>query len=300
MRPTILLALAFLVACAFGQSDKPAAKPDLFALRKLAAKLRPVMKVKTPPVESDWLAQHPEPGQTFDQYLNSRPNRPTAVRTTLYVQPIGEFTAAQEPLIAETEELMGLYFGVPVKRLERVGDVAIPASARRENPLTGKKQYFSPYILDIVLMSRRPKDAVAVLGLTVTDLYPDPKWNFVFGQASLSERVGVWSLARYGDVEKEKPVVLRRTLQVAIHETGHMFGIQHCTLFECGMNGSNSLTESDRGPLPFCSECELKLWWACGLDPIPRYKALLRFAQAHDLEREAKEWQSRLDALSAK
>jgi archaemetzincin len=30
------------------------------------------------------------------------------------------------------------------------------------------------------------------------DLYPEPSWNFVFGQASLNERVGVYSFARYG------------------------------------------------------------------------------------------------------
>jgi archaemetzincin len=29
------------------------------------------------------------------------------------------------------------------------------------------------------------------------DLYPDPAWNFVFGQASLRERVEVFSFARY-------------------------------------------------------------------------------------------------------
>jgi archaemetzincin len=300
MRSSILLILAVLAALALGQAGKPAANPDLFAQRKSAAKLRPLMQAKTAPQDSDWLAQHPESGQTFEQYLSSQPNRPTATRTTIYLQPIGDFTKAQEPLIAETAEFMGIYFGVPVKTLAPVGDAAIPEPARRKNPLAGMKQFLTTYILNDVLMSRRPKDAVAVLGLTVTDLYPDPTWNFVFGQASLSERVGVWSLARYGDVEKEPALVLRRTLQVAIHETGHMFGIQHCTMFECGMNGSNNLAESDRAPLPFCAECELKLWWACKLDPAPRYEALVRFCKMHGLEKEEKEFQRRLEALTAK
>jgi archaemetzincin len=296
----LLLVLTVFVTFALGQSEKPAARPELFALRKAASKLRPLMQAKARPVEGDWLATQHEAGQTFDQYLGSNPNRPTAGRTTIYLQPIGDFSPAQEPLIAETAEFMGLYFGILVKTLARVGDAAIPEAARRARPTFGKKQFHSLYILDSVLKPCRPKDAVAVLGLTATDLFPDPTWNFVFGQASLRERVGVWSLARYGDPEKVRPLVLRRTLQVAIHETGHMLGIPHCTAFECGMNGSNSLPESDRAPLPFCSECELKLWWACGIDPVPRHEALLQFCKKHDLAREAKEWQRRIDALSAK
>ena len=300
MLPKLLLLLATSATFALGQSATPAPKPDLFAQRKAAARLRPLMQPKAKPEPGDWLSQHFEPGQTFDVYLSSNPNRPTATRTTLYLQPIGDFTAAQEPLIDATAELMGLYFGLPVKTLPRIGDEAIPAPARRQHPRWGMKQFYTPYILDELLKPGRPKDAVAVLGLTATDLFPDPKWNFVFGQASLTDRVGVWSLARYGDVEKERALVLRRTLLVAIHETGHMFGIAHCTAFECGMNGSNSLEESDRGPLPFCSECELKLWWNCRLDPVSRYEALIAFGERHGLERATKEWQRRLGALGAK
>jgi len=31
----------------------------------------------------------------------------------------------------------------------------------------------------------------------MTDLYPRDSWNFVFGLASLRERIGVFSFARY-------------------------------------------------------------------------------------------------------
>mgnify|MGYP000107882883 CR=1 FL=1 len=33
--------------------------------------------------------------------------------------------------------------------------------------------------------------------VTMTDLYPSEDWNFVFGQASLRNRVGAYSFARY-------------------------------------------------------------------------------------------------------
>lgn len=303
-----MLLVATMTAALTAQESKQAtesattarAAPDLTALQKAAETLRPLMETKTPPRDGDWLATHEERGQTFAQYARSRPNRPTAQRTTLYIQPIGEFTKAQEQLVKDTAELMGIVFGVPVTTLAALPEATIPDSARRMHPKWGGQQILSTYVLDEVLLPRRPADAVAVLGLTTTDLFPDPTWNFVFGEASLRDRVGVWSLARYGDPEKEPAQLLRRTLQVATHETGHMFGIEHCTRHECGMNGSNSLEESDRAPLAFCSECELKLWWSCKLDPLPRYEKLADFAKRKGLAKEAAEWRRRLDALTPK
>ena len=271
--------------------------PSLQSLRSSATKLQPLMQKKTKPEIGDWLTEHHEDGQTFDQYLTSGPNRPIAGRATLYIQPIGDFSKLQVPLIKDTAEILGIHFGVPVKILDALPDSAIPDRARRIHPTWGMKQFLSTYILNDVLMRRRTRDAVAVLGLTTTDLFPQPSWNFVFGQASLSERVGVWSLARYGDAEKDYAVVLRRTLQVATHETGHMFGLQHCTVHECGMNGSNNLPESDRAPMPFCSECDLKLWWACRLDPVARYIALADFAKVRGLAKEEGEWRRRAALL---
>lgn len=296
----LLIVVAAFATAAIAQTDEPAPATRLDGLRKSAAALRPLMQEKTAPRAGDWLAEHAEAGQTFAQFGSSRPNRPTAQRTTLYIQPIGDLTKAQDQLVKDTAACLGIVFGVPVKTLDALADAAIPASARRTHPSMGMKQFLSTYILDEVLLPRRPADAVAVLGLTATDLFPEPSWNFVFGQASLRDRVGVWSLARYGDPEKERATVLRRTLKVATHETGHMFGIQHCTMHECGMNGSNSLPESDRAPLAFCSECELKLWWSCKLDPLPRYEKLADFAKRNGLADEEAEWRRRIRALEGK
>ena len=209
--------------------------PDLLAIRSAGKKLLPLQTKMGPVSPGDWLASHPEPGQTFDAYLASNPNRPNAERTTIYIQPIGEFTAPQKRLLDDTVEVMGVFFGVPVKTLERLPLELIPARARRVHPSWGVPQILTTYVLNDVLMSRRPKDAVAVLALTTSDLWPGEGWNFVFGQASLEARVGVWSLARFGDPEKDYAQTLRRTLATATHETGHMLGIPHCIAFECGM-----------------------------------------------------------------
>ena len=37
-----------------------------------------------------------------------------------------------------------------------------------------------------------PKDAFAFVAFTSSDLWPGEGWNFVFGQASMEGRIGVW------------------------------------------------------------------------------------------------------------
>lgn len=51
------------------------------------------------------------------------------------------------------------------------------------------KDFFPFFIGDLLvfLKKRKPKDAFCIVGVTVIDLYPKDSWNFVFGQASLSE-----------------------------------------------------------------------------------------------------------------
>ncbi|MBS0661331.1 MAG: hypothetical protein JSR82_24220 [Verrucomicrobia bacterium] len=261
-------------------------RPEL--IRRLAALDRPMRK----PQRGDWLATNEEEYESFEAYCAGKPNRPNRRRTTLYIQPLGEFTAEQMEMVERTAELLGLAYAVPTRLLPPLGLDVLPPQAQRGRPGTAEHQLHSGRLMKKVLKPRRPDDAVAVLGLTAIDLWPGEGWNFVFGEASLQERVGVWSLARYG--RAGTPLALERTLKVAVHETGHMFSLPHCLRHECVMNGSNSLAESDRQPLHFCAECERKLWWACRIDPAPRYRALRAFAERHGQTAAAAHWQQAL------
>jgi archaemetzincin len=156
------------------------------------------------------------------------------------------------------------------------------------------------YVLFDLLRPRRPADAVAVLALTTSDLWPGEDWNFVFGQASLTDRVGVWSLARYGDPDAgddEYRLFRQRMFKVALHEAGHMLGIAHCTAYECLMNGSNHLAEMDSRPLYLCPQDAPKVWWSCSADPARRYARLIEFAEQQDLTAEATYWRTALERL---
>jgi archaemetzincin len=275
----------------------PANHEQLAAYIRQMEIIRPLFTKKGPPQGGDWLSAHKESGQTFAEYRASDPNRPTKERTKIYLQPIGAGDEARNRVITLLREFMQLIFGLEVVMLPMLSLATIPAAAQRVNGFTNQRQLLSTHILHSILKPNRPADAVAVLAITHEDLWPGKGWNFVFGQASLGERVGVWSTARMGDPAKEPTLFLRRVLQVAVHETGHMFGIKHCTAYECCMNGANHQGESDRAPLVFCAECDAKLWWACQLKPGPRAKDLTTFAEKHQLKSDAAQWRHIAEAL---
>ncbi|BCU76212.1 archaemetzincin [Luteolibacter sp. LG18] len=258
---------------------------------------------KKPPGPNDWLAQHKESGQTFDQYTASRPNLPDTTRRKLYILPIGGFEKGVAPDLGKLKDYTAAYFHpMPVELLPVVSDQDVPA-ASRENPYSHKRQWKSVDILGW-LPPKLPADAYALLAVTMTDLYPDDAWNFVFGQASLSGRVGVFSFARYHPSWDGEPVgaktetlVLGRAAKVLTHEMGHMFGLQHCTAYECNLNGANHLAEADATPMHLCPVCLRKLHHAIRFDPAARYQALAGFYLANGFDAEATWTNKRLEAI---
>ena len=146
-----------------------------------------------------------------------------------------------------------------------------------------------------------PDDAAALIAFTNYDLYPGDTWAFVFGQATFSERVGVWSLYQFArpDQKTDFNLLLDRTLKIAMHETGHMFSMKHCTKYECLMSGTNHLNETDRRPLDNCPECMAKLAWAMKYDPVERYKRLADFWTKNARPEEARLMQEKAKAISA-
>ncbi|MCP4599174.1 MAG: hypothetical protein GY847_01325 [Proteobacteria bacterium] len=279
-------------------------RPNKYAFeepREIIEKLKPLHRQLGPVRSGDWLETHSEPGQTFDEYIKSRPIGASGKRRTIVIQPIGDFDSSQLKLLNLTSELMGLYFGLPV-RVERgmPVDKNWPSGARRVHPTWGDKQLLSDYIIDDLLKPRLPSDAATYLGLTAWDLWPGKNWNFVFGSASIRDRVGVWSIYRNGNLNRTKEefrTALLRTVKIATHETGHMFSMLHCTAYECNMCGSNSQEESDRRPLALCPECLAKLVRATGVDPVKRFQGLAEFSRLNGLEEEARFYKKSLAAL---
>ena len=270
------------------------------AIRKTIGLLKPIHKPLGEPQPGQWLDQHKEKGQTFAQYVKIRPNVLSHRRNKLYVQPIGDFSEKQTELIKLSSEFLSLYYQCESVILDAKPESSIPDSARRVHPQWNVKQWLTSYILEEVLAPELPQDAFASIAFTEADLWPGEGWNFVFGYAMLRDRVGVWSINRFGDPADSDEAFLKclqRTVKLATHETGHMFSMQHCTLFQCNMQGSNHLEESDKQPLGLCPQCHAKLLFATGCSPAKRFKDLAKFCHDNGMEEEAKYFKLALEKV---
>jgi archaemetzincin len=264
----------------------------------IKTKLTPLATPLPKPEPSDWLAKYHEDGQTFDEYFRAKPVRRNAKFARIYICLIGEFTPEQRQVLTATEQYLSILYDTPV--IER-GQLALadipPRGERRDDDW---HQIRTTYVLGEVLGPNRPKDALAYLAFTATDLYPKEEMNFVFGQATLSERVGVWSIHRLGDpAESDEAyrLCLLRTLKIASHESGHILSMPHCIAFHCGMNGSNNRGELDRHPLSFCPVCFRKLCWNLQVDPREHLRKLAEFCEEQKLTDEAREFARQSEAL---
>ena len=299
----VLLAAVLVVGCGSeaegrpkkrGKGDRLKArweKWQAYAKTYKASKLFPPLRY---PRGHDWLAAHHENGQTYEEYVQADPVKLTKKRNRLVLQPVGTFTEKQKRMLEAMREHLAIYFQC---KADLSKAVPLPKKGFRKLP-TGP-QYLTKSITRDILLKKLPDDAAVYMGVTCADIYPGPGWNFVFGEAYLRLRVGVQSLARYypsfwGDKppKDEDTIVLRRALATLSHETGHTFSVEHCTYFQCNMNGSNSLPESDRRHIHLCPVCLKKLRWNRGFDVKKRYRDLLAFYKKHGLKPEA-EWMAK-------
>lgn len=285
-------------------------KPEIAPLLDAMEAVRPLHTLMREPQPGDWLESHPERGQTFAEYLKSNPVIPQDNRRIIYIQPLGQFTETERRIVNATADYMGRFFNLPVKILGDLPLSVVPQDKRRRTPLNYEvysarrkrraEQIQTSYVLNTILRPRLPDDATALIAFTASDLWPGDNWNYVFGQASLRERVGVWSIHRLGDPDastEDYLLSLLRTMKLATHETGHMFSMEHCTKYECNMSGTNHLGETDRRPLDNCPECMAKVCWATRTDPRARYERLAEFCGMQGLKKEKKFFEDSVRAL---
>jgi archaemetzincin len=82
-------------------------------------------------------------------------------------------------------------------------------------------------------------------------------------------------MASFTGEEEDYEKLRMRAIKVAVHELGHCFGLLHCIHYDCVMNGSNHLENTDSRPVYFCPVCYRKLWFCLKFDHLERYKKLV-------------------------
>jgi len=236
------------------------------------------------PQKGDWLFNHQERIQTLADYKNSHPLMPTRQLNKIYLKPIGEFSALEWKQIKLTREYLEKFFQLNTVLQSSVNSHVVPPHARRLNHQ--HEQLLATYLRDAVVAMERPKDAIAILGISEMDLYPNDKWNFVFGLASYDKGLAVSSIYRFHQkplTSKQFNLSLERLLKTASHEIGHMFGLIHCIEANCLMNGTNSLAETDSSIARLCSKCQQKLNFNLKYDNRKRLKELAIFFNRNKL-----------------
>jgi len=228
------------------------------------------------PEPGDWLYSFREPGQTLTDYAAQRAlNRRTPVRQTLHLLPFSDLQPAQREMLGPIRRHTALFFDTKVQ--------VLPVRAVRRSWYRRQRGQYDADVIVQQLAREVPASSLGLFGLMGSDLY-GLGLNFVFGEALLHERAGIYSLRRYG---RERAMLIRRSLKLSAHEIGHMFGLRHCVFYECVMNGVNSLEEMDRSPLHLCPVCLGKLQWNLKFDAVQRYRSLGRFYRDAGLETEA-------------
>ena len=249
------------------------------------------------PGSRDWLAKYPEGGQTFSEFVRSEPNLLDDQRRLIYLQPIGDFATEYAPSLEKLRDFTETYFTLETKLLPTL---TIPADqvTTRVREGTERPQWLAADILKI-LEPQLPPDAYCLVGVTLTDLYSLTTTTYVFGQASIRNRTGVFSFARFDPAFYDDPrladvetLILRRSCHTLAHEICHIFGMQHCIYFQCPVNGSNHLDESDSRPMQLCPVCLRKLHSTIGFDPVERDRHLIELYQRLGFVHEA-EWLKR-------
>jgi archaemetzincin len=248
----------------------------------------------------DWRSVRPEPAQSVAEFLASAPNVREAPRERLTLLPLGRFPVdvivgtefvglVRTPMPADIAALLAAFFATPTDLL--------PAEPLPEGlpwrEVRGHRQHDAHALLGAAA-PRLPADAYGMLTLVTVDLFAAPEQQYAFGWSTFHDRLAVIGFARFDPSFFGGPApadvqgaVLRRSLRVAVHEVGHLFGLAHCQAFRCVMNGVADLDELDSIPLRLCPLCLRKLHLVTGLDVNARDAALLRAFEALGLPEEA-------------
>jgi archaemetzincin len=168
-----------------------------------------------------------------------------------YLASIG---SVETDILEASEVCLWHTFGFEVKH---AGDFEIPAEA-----FDGKRMQYSSIEMLRMLNRHVPKDAARLMGITGKDLFI-PVLSFVYGHAQFEGKVGVVSTARlrqeYYGFQPDPSLLTARVLKEIVHETGHLFGLTHCTDVGCPMSLSTNIRALDRKGVALCRSCSILL-----------------------------------------
>jgi len=130
-----------------------------------------------------------------------------------------------------------------------------PARARPDYALMATRhQYDAVKILGV--LGSEPEGAFFRMGVLQQDLCI-PILTYVYGESQLGGHAAVISFHRLFHINRQ--VTFERGAKIAVHEAGHLLGLEHCREPGCLMRFSKQLEQLDLLPMHFCSACEYEI-----------------------------------------
>jgi archaemetzincin len=216
------------------------------------------------PRPGEWLFHFEEAGQDDVDFRRECRNKRKRGRETIFVTELGEHSRRVASKRDVVSSFRTEFFALDVVQRE-------PEPLPRRLYVREREQYDGDAIMDLTARSV-PQNALASVAILDQDIFTEGL-EFVFGLGHPARRVALLSLSRLADGATDL-IFTRRCLWFVSHEVGHVLGLQHCVYYECIMNGTNSLDESDGKPLHLCPVCHSKLVWNVEFVDLERERAL--------------------------
>jgi len=227
--------------------------------------------------------------QTLEKYLASSPLRPDDTHKVIYLLPVGTIDSSLVDLIKNEQDYLQRFFQLDVKVLPGVGmddlknvnkvETRLHSSTHiygKESNEAALEQVEAHSLIINYIVPNKPKDAVAILGITEYDIYLQD-YNYIFGTSDLHAGTGLISLYRLKN--------LAGIRNVASKQITNLFSIPNTKDYDCLLNYHDNVEDQEAG-VSFLSPLALqKLKISIGFDFKKRFEDLEEFwKQQSDIE----------------
>ena len=251
-----------------------------------------------PPGPNDWLMNHKEYGQTFNEYKNfgfheiqaikgKMGNKNLIKKEVIYIAPLNYIInpSFDENFITSIIVFCQSYFhDMQFRKL----NIEINHKNVEYRKYEDGSYQINACTLIEKIYKKMPEDAYCLIGITDVDIYNDVRvikpreWiyypppyknNFCYELNSYKYWVSLCSIARFDPMfskdsppssEEEKAAsffkLLKRSIKMVVKNISHMFGLKNCIFFSCVMNGFGSMKEFDSRPVEICPCCLRKIF----------------------------------------